>query len=269
MKRDACSLFLILIQPTRLLRRLPVALGAFGLFTTLALASPPPVALTAIHSDHPIVLDESFDDPIWQKAPSFPLQVITRKGASSLPLQEGGTVKLAWDEHYLYVAASLIDSDVVVEQDADNVHHYNTGDVLELFLKPPGKRWYWEFYGTPNSRQTTFFFPSRGRTPLPSCLAVIPQIKVAARVKGTMNNWRDFDEGWSIVMAIPVDRLTALGDLFTPDSPPWKILVARYNYSAYLEVPGGELSATSPLGGGADFHCYEEWNELHVAKASH
>ena len=70
---------------------------------------------------------------------------------------ENENVKIIWDNKYIYVGAKLYDSDIVQESNEDWGHHYRTGDVMEVFLKPNGKRNYWEIYTTPNSKKTAFF----------------------------------------------------------------------------------------------------------------
>ena len=140
-------------------------------------------------------------------------------------------MRLAWDKEYFYLAIQFHDSDIVAEGKEDQLHHYQLGDVCELFLKPADRTWYWELYVTPTDRKTTFFFPSQGRFALPSCLEDFDmELRVAAQNKGSLNNWEDKDEYWTAEMAVPLKDLTARGDKFGPDAD-WRILVARYNYT--------------------------------------
>lgn len=99
-----------------------------------------------------------------------------------------------------------MDRDVVQEEDSDQQHHYRTGDVVELFLKPKEAPYYWEFYPTPQGRRTVFFAPSRGRFGLPSNLPVSydGQVRVAASVDGTINDWQSPDVGWCAEISVPL-----------------------------------------------------------------
>lgn len=216
----------------------------------------------ASSASSPIVIDGKLEEEVWRRAVAYPLQVAWRQNQPHHQLLEKGSVRIAWDENYLYIGADLEDVDVVAEDDSDHAHHYRSGDVIEIFLRPPGKRHYWEIYGTPNSRKTVFFFPSRGRLFLPSSVNQDMQIKVAAQVQGTINQWQDKDHGWTLEMAIPITDLTGFGDLVSPASVPWSILICRYNYSAHHSLQGAEWSTTSPSFADANFHNFDVWGRL-------
>jgi hypothetical protein len=212
-----------------------------------------------------VVLDGELNDEVWKRAKAYPLAVAWRVNGIRQKLIEPGSVRFAWDERYLYVAAELTDLDVVAEGDQDNVLSYSTCDALELFLKPGGKKlWYWEIYGTPNGRKTVYLNPSRGRTYMASKIRRGAGVEVGAKVKGTVNNWQEKDQGWSVEMAVPVAELKAMGDEFS-DAAGWRVLIGRYNHSAYHEVMGGELS-TVPTLPSADFHYYEMWARLRLER---
>ena len=69
------------------------------------------------------------------------------------------------------------------------------------------------------------------------------RIEVAAKVRGTLNNWSDRDSGYTLEATIPLAELTRFGDRFESDC--WQLLTGRYNYSVTL--PEIEYSATSLL----------------------
>ncbi len=48
----------------------------------------------------------------------------------------------------------------VAEGKEDQLHHYQMGDLVELFLKPEDYTWYWELYATPIGKKTNFWFPA-------------------------------------------------------------------------------------------------------------
>jgi hypothetical protein len=226
----------------------------------------------AKYTSEPITIDGKLDEGAWAKAPSYSL-CLPLKAYSNSPesmqknlgknLREKGAVKLLWDDNYLYVGAEFEDSDVVNEGKEDQSHFYLTGDLLEVFLKPAKENYYWEIYGTPNNKRTWFAIPSRGRLIFPACASYLPEnLKVAATVDGTLNNWKDKDKGWTVEMAIPIKELTVYGAKFD-NSANWTILLARYNYSAYLET--SELSAYPQLSN-VNWHLYEEYAKLRLEK---
>ena len=168
-------------------------------------------------------------------------------------------MRFAWDDNFLYMAVEFTDSDVVAEGTEDGEHHYAKGDVAELFLWPEAHSWYWELYVTPNSKQSSFFFPGPGRI-LPSSFTNNLRMCVAAQVQGTLNNWSDRDQGWTAEMAVPVKELTRRGEAWGLDAA-WRVLVGRYNYSVHL--PAVELSAM-PRMSRTDFHLRKEYSRLHL-----
>ncbi len=200
---------------------------------------------TAEYSTEKIKIDGKLDEKAWAKADTLSFQALDGSFCT-----ENGTAKIIWDDKYIYVGAKLYDSDIVQESNEDWVHHYKTGDVLEVFLKPNGRLNYWEIYATPNSKKTAFFYYSRGRVGLPSGFSSkMPGLIVASTCNGTLNNVNDRDQFWTTEMAIPRKELEKHGGKIIPGKE-WSFLVSRYNYSAYFDR-GVELSLTGkPAGGG-------------------
>lgn len=223
-----------------------------------------PPELNAIAAPQAMNLDGVLDEPVWHDAVAYPFDLSRDRTERGDTLREAGTVQLAYDDDYLYVAFHLTDSDVVQESDADQQHHYQTGDVAELFLKPDGATWYWEMYVTPNAKRTAFFFPGSGRVGLPSCFQPhLPGLRVAAQSQGTLNDWHDHDTGWTAEMAVPLAELAEQGVPLTPEHP-WRIFIGRYNFSRYLDGP--ELSMHPALST-TGFHLTSEYARLVLTPA--
>ena len=221
-------------------------------------------ALKAVHASHPVKIDGRLRDPLWKHAPAYHLMAmpVHDEPGRRKVLHEAGTIRMLWDEQYLYLGVELDDSDVVAEGTANGLPDFQLGDVCELFIRPPNETWYWELYVTPDSRQTTYFFPGPGRLGLPSNLRPKTNLlKVAAQVHGTLNNWHDRDRGWTAEMAVPISMLTARGEHFGPKASPWRILIGRYNYSRYL--PEVELSSFPELSR-TNFHLLAEYCDLEL-----
>ena len=214
--------------------------------------------MIAVRAAQPVKIDGHLDDPVWQQAPAYSLNLSQDKLDAGEGLKEGGRVRLAYDDKYFYAAFEYVDSDVVAEGKEDDMHHYRFGDVAELFLSPDGRPYYWELYVTPAGRKTAFLFPSIGRIELPSSIEYQCGLKVAAQVQGTLNNWRDRDRGWTGEMAMPIADLTAEGDKFD-GSQAWSVFVGRYNHSVYFKEK--ELSMT-PVLPRTSYHLREHYAKL-------
>jgi hypothetical protein len=220
--------------------------------------------MVAVYTDGEVTIDGALDDPVWQKAPKYPLQLSMDKQQEGQTLAEGGTAQVAWDDRYIYVAVDFTDTDVIAQGKEDQLHHYRMGDLAEVFIKPADNSWYWELYVTPGNNKTSFFFPSRGYLGLPGCFdePSINGLAVAARVDGTLNNWLDKDTGWTGEMRIPVEELSAAGVPFST-SQPWTIMIARYNYGVNLEEKILSSTAEMPY---RFFHLHETFSPLEFRK---
>ena len=236
------------------------------LFACVAVYAQNKGAVLVAYSEE-VSTDASLSADCWQNAKKCPLHLCNydmrgwpramRKNVGN-KLRNPGYVQFLWNEKNLYIGVMMEDADVVAESDEDQDHHYRLGDVIEVFLKPRDRSFYWEMYGTPKQKKTVFFFPSRGRHFLPSVTEHPADISVTAAVDGTLNDWSDQDKGWSMVMAIPVEMLERQGYAFRPGQN-WTVLVARQNYSA--DLPMKEHS-TLPRLSQVNFHLYEEYGDL-------
>ncbi len=193
-------------------------------------------AVEAVYTATPVKIDGVLDDEIWTKAPAYTFNAYNAECA------QNGEIKFAWDDQYVYVGAKLTDDDVVTISDKDQSHLYKEGDLLEVFLKPLNDTYYWEIYANPLSARSSFFIAGGGRLisdEISRPEHLMKDLKVAAKVDGTINNWQDVDKGWTAEMAIPIKDLTRYGAELKENSV-WRFLIGRYNYSRYLE--NNELS---------------------------
>jgi len=82
-------------------------------------------------------------------------------------------------------------------------------------------------------------------------------------MQGTVNNWRDRDQGWTAVVTIPLGKLDRYGPSKDPHAR-WTIHLSRYDYSRYrTKGTGPELSAASPLSE-PNYHLVDEYPRLHL-----
>ena len=191
-----------------------------------------------------ITLDGKLDEEAWKKTPVFEL-VYADKTGTMLPREadmvrkdkfDGGRVRLLYDDKYLYVGVELDDEDVLDFVKEDQYHCYRNADTFELFLSPVNGNHYWEIYSTPAGNKTGFFFPSGGMLPMEEVLkfsTIMKGLDTASQIQGTLNGCKDKDKGWTTELRISRAELASKGVEFGP-AQPWRVLLARYNYSRYL-----------------------------------
>lgn len=208
----------------------------------------------------PIEIDGKADEPAWTKAQEltdFAVYWQKRKPKTATK------ARLLWDDENLYFTADMEDSDLY----ADIKGHNNMpwlNDVFELFFKPAAdKLRYYEFQVNAANAQLELFLPSRGAggwqrfAPLTKF-----GMESAVNLRGTLNQWEDKDEGWSVEGRIPWPAFKASGGRPKPGDK-WRFALCRYDYSVAFDKP--ETSSTAPLTQ-SDFHRYEDYGELTFVK---
>ncbi len=219
--------------------------------------------LQAGYAGQYMLIDGELDEAVWKQAKVYEL----RQAGSSRTPEEGGKIRLAWDDEYLYVAADLEDSDMVSEALADERDYERLGDLIGVFLTPDqdkSQTWHWRLCVTPTGRQAAAWFPGRGRIGLASNMQYQCGLRVATKVKGSVNNWRDKDKRWTAELAMPIRDITARGESFGPDAR-WRILIVRYNYSRYRSEPGPEVTTTQSIPE-SGVHVLEAYMPLRLVK---
>ncbi len=179
-----------------------------------------------------------------------------RKMEDSTPF-ERGYFKVKYDDKYLYVLASLKDSDIVQSSKEKQKLTLNTGDMIGIFLVPKGRNSYWEIDGTPWNHAATLFYPWRGHRSEDRQKSD-QGILVGTMIHGTINADNNVDSGWDIEMAIPRELIEKAGEKFEPGKE-WKILLCRSNCGSNLPSP--QISSTPPLPR-PDHHLIEYYSNL-------
>lgn len=172
---------------------------------------------------------------------------------------ETGMVRFAWDSNYLYVFAEFADKDILATGMEDQLPHYKLGDVLEIFIKPEAKEYYWELFVTPLGKKTSLFWEKRGTQGSNGGDVNKINLEAICRIKGTLNNSSDIDIGWQALVRIPKKDMTMLGDHI--ENAKWRILIARQNYTAMIDPNHRELSMVPRLAR-TNFHSSQEYAEV-------
>ena len=172
------------------------------------------------------------------------------------------TARLLWDDSFLYFLAEMEDSDLYAYTKNKNGETWYD-DVFELFFKPGGEGakglHYYEFQVNALNTQLELSLPSRGSG---GYQRFAPLTKLgmesAVKLRGTLNDWKDKDEGWTVEGRIPWSAFEPTGGKPKPGDK-WRVALCRYDYSAAFESP--DLSSTAPLTV-PNFHRYEDYGEL-------
>jgi hypothetical protein len=208
----------------------------------------------------PIQINGKADEPAWKNAQEikdFSVYWQKRKPKTAT------TARLLWDDDNLYFTADMEDSDLYADIKGHNGMPW-LNDVFELFFKPAeDKLTYYEFQVNAANAQLELFLPSRGAggwqrfAPLTKF-----GMESAVVLRGTLNNWEDKDEGWSVEGRIPWSAFKASGGRPKPGAK-WRFALCRYDYSVAFDR--AETSSSAPLTQ-SDFHRYEDYGELTFIK---
>jgi len=207
----------------------------------------------------PITIDGRADEPAWQAA-----QVLDRFGLPWLkedkrPPRTATEARLLWDRENLYFHAEMEDSDLYADVTEHDGQTWDN-DVFELFFKPsddnPG---YYEFQVNAAGTQMDMFLPRRGAGGFGRFKAA-HDFHIESQVvrRGTLNDWKDEDDGWSVEGRIPWSDFAPSGGGPTLGDR-WTFALCRYDYSVAFEGP--DLSTTAPLSR-LSFHQYEDYAPL-------
>lgn len=193
-----------------------------------------------------IQLDGSLNEDSWRHASCYSFLRPRSMAADRLRqlgpvLCESATVRLLFDEEYLYIGFELEDGDQVARRDRDQAPQWKYGDVVEIFLKHRDHPQYFEFHITPLGRKTSLLIPACGMWELVDYFPqqAMPGFEVAVWNDGTVNNHTDRDHSWTVEARIPLKELAKYGSPLQTGATGWTVLFARHNY-------GNSIAAREP-----------------------
>jgi hypothetical protein len=151
----------------------------------------------------PVTVDGRLDDAAWQAAPWTPLFVDIEGDAQPKP-RLATRAKISWDDRYLYIAAEMEEPDLWATYDRHDMVIFHEHD-FEVFVDPDGDGLhYFEF--EINARNTGWDLyldkPYRDKGKADNGWE-IPGLRTAVGLRGTLNDPRDRDGGWTVEMAFP------------------------------------------------------------------
>jgi hypothetical protein len=197
----------------------------------------------AKRSARPPVIDGLLDDEVWKQA--TPVELVRSLDGGKPSLRT--VARLAYDDQNLYVSFDCEDSDVwgtLLRRD-DPI--YNE-EAVEVFIDADADgKTYNEIEVSPNNTVFDAYFPARRQGMDTSWDSGMTS---AVKVRGTLNNPSDRDDGWSVEMQIPIARLANVPHVPPRKGDRWRFNLYRLEHIDRRAVEGSAFSP--PLVG--DFH---------------
>ena len=189
-----------------------------------------PKTYVAVKTTSPIVIDGDESDASWSKADWTDL---FEDIANNEKPKYGTKVKMLWDETNFYILAKIDEPHVWANlKQRDTIIFYNND--FEVFIDPDSDTFnYYELEINALNTAWDLFLskPYRENDNVVLNDWNIPGLKSAVKIKGTLNNPNDIDEGWVLEMAIPwASYKTSYYDKNVPADKFWRVNFSRVNW---------------------------------------
>ena len=219
------------------------------------------VPYQVVYAQNAPVIDGKLDDAVWQEAEA--LDVFYEYKETGVKLPDLARAMLAWDKQNLYYAITIKDKDIYVnERERDEI--ICRADVAELFLKPAVTTRYetelyeFEFNVWETIWDIHYAGYGGGRATLRFSKPYNPAIVCKATHQGTINDWSDIDEEYTIEVAIPLSAFSHAVPNGVKAGDVWKFNVAGYDFSVYRRQPLLFTSVDGNTEGFAEYELYPE-----------
>jgi hypothetical protein len=218
-----------------------------------------PANLSAPRAGVPPNIDGRLNDAVWATAASTGALVNTMTGQPAGADDARASVRVLWDDQFLYLGWEVQD-DNLVETGTTRDAHYWESDTVEALIDPNGDgRDYYEIQVSPGGHT----FDSQQPAP-PSGgnfgrMEWNPNMRISVTRAGTLGNPADDDTGYTVEMAIPWSDINA-GAAHTPPTPgdTWRV-----NFFVMDKTKqGGQRAAawSAPLAG--SFHTIPRFGRI-------
>lgn len=200
-------------------------IGAAAAFAEL----PAPPSYICQRTEEAITVDGRADEAVWQRAARLsPLRDI--EGGEAADTTQ---IRMLWDDRCLYVLAEMPEADLWATQRERDSVVFRDPD-FEIFIDPNSEsNHYIELEINALNTVWDLFIARTYRTGKAVILHDwnIPQLQHAVHLRGTLNDPRDRDEGWSVELAIPWRSITGHNTQPRTDTPPVPGSSMHFNFS--------------------------------------
>lgn len=189
------------------------------------------------YAEKPPMIDGKLDDAAWEKAP-WTDDFVDIQGDLKPAPRFRTRAKLLWDDRNLYICAeleephvwgTLITRDAVIFQDND----------FEVFIDPNGDNHeYFEFEMNALNTVWDLYLPKPYKDEGHAVNAWdIEGLRTAVKVNGTINMWRDKDNGWTLEIAMPWTAFAGAARIACPphDGDRWRLNFSRVQWTTDIE----------------------------------
>jgi len=219
-------------------------------------AASAPMQFVCREAAGPIVVDGKADDAAWDAVEPITEYFLT---GSLAPPTETTSLKTCYDDKSVYFLYECSDKDVFALHDERDTALWES-DVVEVFFWPDEERpIYYEFEIAPNNVVFDARYVNTGSGHWRRWCQWDSGIRSAATVHGTLNDWRDRDEGFTVEFAIPIAAFADVNGDKPLKGQTWRFAGVRFNYSTDLKSPEGAVTSQDPR---SDLHQYRGFAQL-------
>jgi hypothetical protein len=179
-----------------------------------------------------IHIDGKLDEPAWKDAADTSAFVNVRTGKAAPEALVQGSAKLAWDAKWLYVGFDVKDPSLTGGFDAKQKDpHLWTKDCVELMIDPDGDGDNKNYYEIQINPQNLVFDSQFDDYNVPRQEPNGPfghqdwssKLESAVRLRGTLDNDKDKDEGYVVEARIPWASLDKASELPPKPGTGWRL----------------------------------------------
>ena len=170
----------------------------------------------------PITIDGVLEEASWKAAASTgPLQLNDGSGYPQAKVE----AKMLWDDQDLYFGFECEDTDIFATMKKRDEHLWEE-EAVEIFIDPDGDgKNYIELEVNPLGTFIDIFL-LKPVVPIPYESYNVPA-KWAVRVRGTVNQSTDRDEGWTVELSLPLQEAVTAPNLPPKDGDKWRVNLYR------------------------------------------
>jgi hypothetical protein len=212
----------------------------------------------------PPTIDGKLDDAAWRGVPWTQRFVGTMTGARS---SLGTRAKLAWDDQHLYIAFENPDRDILATMTERDARLWQE-EAVEVMIDADGnRRSYIELQVAPNGNVLDIYLPQYRQyedslDPARKPFDWNSRMRAAVHVRGTLNDPKDRDEGWTVEIALPFADVQGLAaePLYLPPRVGDVFRVNLFRIDRSSDGRGDACGWSAPLVG--DFHALDRFGYL-------